>query len=265
MLPNAIRKLSCHPVVRKVASSLHISRVARDIYCSLLSGSGELQVTCLGVDVVFKTHNSKELAFVDYIFTTERGMIEAALSALKPGDTFLDVGSHYGTYAVLASKLVGPTGRVIAVEPHPESLEILRENLAVNHCENVEVLNCAFSDTTAPMALAYNKYCAGPQRDSDPASAVHTAYGVAGDEALRSAPVPAAVKIDVEGHEFSVLSGLKRTLSTAACRLLCVEIHPTLLPSGITQENVITLIRDCGLKVLSESARSTDFHVVATR
>jgi FkbM family methyltransferase len=265
MLPVSIRKFSCNPVVRACARRLHLTHFARTLYCSLLSSNGELQVSCLGVNAVFKTRSSKQLAFVDYIFTTERETIEAALSPLRAGDTFLDVGSHYGTYAVLASKLVGPTGKVIAVEPHPESLEILRENLAANHCENVEVLNFAFSDTTAPLALAYNKYCAGPQRASDPVSAVHTTQGVAGDEALRNNPTPAAVKIDVEGHEFAVLFGLKHTLSAAACRMLCLEVHPSLLPSGITQEGIITFIRNCGLKVLRESARSTDFHVVATR
>jgi FkbM family methyltransferase len=265
MLPGLIRRFSCSPTVRAFARRLGITEFARNLYCSLLARNGELQISCLGVNAVFKGRDSKQLAFVDYIFTTEKDAIEAALSPLKPGDTFLDVGSHYGTYAVLASKLVGPTGKVIAVEPHPESLEILRENLAVNRCENVEVLDYAFSDTTTPLALAYNKYCAGPVRESDPDSVVHTTQGMAGDEALRNAATPAAVKIDVEGHEFAVLSGLKRTLSTASCRSLCLEVHPSLLPSGITQESIIEFIRKCGLTVLSESARSQDFHVVATR
>ena len=112
-----------------------------------------MQVSCLGVNAVFKTSSSKQLAFVDYIITSERDAIEAALCTLKAGDTFLDVGCHYGIFSVLASKMVGPAGRVIAVEPHPESLEILKGNLALNRCENVQILNLAFSDTTGPLAL----------------------------------------------------------------------------------------------------------------
>lgn len=265
MLPTAVRKLSCNSVVREVARHLHVTHLARRVYCRLLSSSGDLQVSCLGADVVFRTHNSKQLAFVDYILTTERDLIEAALCDLKAGDTFLDVGSHYGIFSVLASKLVGPSGRVIAVEPHLESLQVLRQNLAANHCQNVEVLNVALSDTTGPMQLAYNEYCAGPQRPSDPASAVHTAQGIAGDEVLRNSPIPKAVKIDVEGHEFSVLFGLKQTLSNPACRRLCLEAHPTLLPPSVNQDSIKRFIRNCGFSVLNESDRSPAIHILATR
>jgi FkbM family methyltransferase len=265
MLPQAIRKLSCNPTLRNVGHHLRLNHFVRRVYCRLLSASGLLQVSFLGVNAVFKTSNSKQLAFVDYIITSERDAIEAALGTLKAGDTFLDVGSHYGIYSVLASKLVGPAGRVIAVEPHPESLEVLKQNLALNRCENVEVLNLAFSDTTGPLALAYNEYCAGPRRASDPPSAVHAAQGMAGDEALRNAPIPTAMKVDVEGQEFAVLSGLKQTLSSTACRRLCLEIHPPSLPSGINKETIMMFIRDRGFKILSESSRSAEVHVVASR
>ena len=265
MLPTAVREFACNLAVRRVARRLHVTPLARRVYCRLLTNSGALEVSCLGVNAIFKGRNSKQLAFMDWIFTTERHAIEAALSDLKAGDTFLDVGCHYGMYSVLASKLVGPAGRVIAVDPHPESLEVLRENLAVNRCENVEVLNLAFSDATRPIAMAYNEYFAGPRRASDPPSAVHTAQGMAGDEALRNAPIPAAMKIDVEGDEFAVLCGLKRTLSLAACRKLCLEIHPPSLPSGVNQERIMRFIRNCGFNILTESARSTEVHVVATR
>jgi FkbM family methyltransferase len=187
------------------------------------------------------------------------------LCTLKAGDTFLDVGCHYGIFSVLASRLVGPAGRVIAVEPHPESLEVLKENLALNCCENVDVLNLAFSDTTGPLALAYNENFAVSRRASDPPSAVHTAQGMAGDDALRSAAVPAAVKIDVEGHEFAVLNGLEQTLSDAACRRLCLEIHPPMLPSGVNKDSITKFIQNCGFTILSENARSADIHVLASR
>jgi hypothetical protein len=88
---------------------------------------------------------------------------------------------------------------------------------------------------------------------------------MAGDEALRSAPVPNAIKIDVEGHEFAVLQGLRQTLSNAACRRIGLEVHPGLLPSGISQANVVTFLRDCGLDVQSESARSDAVHLIAVR
>jgi FkbM family methyltransferase len=265
MLPSSIRRLSCNPTVRSIASRLHVAHFARRLYCRLLSSSGELKVSWLGVDAVFRNSNSKQLAFVDYILTTERNMIEATLCALKPGDTFLDVGCHYGIFSVLASKLVGPTGRVIAIEPHSESLQVLRENLSANSCQNVEVLDVAFSDKTGPLSLAYDVNFAVLARESDPKVSVHTARGMAGDEALRNKPVPNAVKIDVEGHEFAVLEGLQQTLSDTTCRRVGLEIHPGLLPSGINQAHIVSFLRDRGLNVQSESVRSDAVHLIAVR
>jgi FkbM family methyltransferase len=275
MLPLAIRKLSCNPRLRQFGHRLHVNHFVKQVYCRLLSTSGLLPVSCLGVHADFKSSNSRQLAFVDYILTSEKTTIEAALCSLKPGDTFLDVGSHYGIFSVLASKLVGPHGRVIAVEPHPESLAVLRENLALNGCGNVEILNAAFSDTSGPIAMVYDENFATVQRASSPNSTVpnpqghtgqeHTAQGLAGDEALRHRPVPAAMKIDVEGHEYAVLSGLKRTLSNPSCRRLCLEIHPPLLPPDVGKDEVLSLVRACGLNVVSEHARSADIHVVASR
>lgn len=265
MLPTAIRKLSCNRLVRKIAGHLHVSHLARRIYCQLLSHSGALQIAFLGVNAGFETHDSKQLAFVDYIVTTEKDFIELTLGDLHAGDTFLDVGCHYGIFSILASKLVGPTGRVIAVEPHPGALQILKENVAINRCVNVKVLDVAFSDTTGMLSLAFNENGAGPQNPSDPMSTIRAVKSVAGDEALQNEPIPAAVKIDVEGHELAVLIGLRQTLSSNACRRLCLEIHPTLLPSGINKDSIMKFIENCGFHILNENVRPPAVHVVAAK
>jgi len=264
MLPAAIRKLSCNPMLRRVAGRLHISHLARRVYCRLLSNNGVLQVSMLGVNAGFKSRDSKQLALVDYILTTERDFIELALDDLHEGETFLDVGCNYGIFSILASKVVGPKGRVIAVEPHPGALEVLRGNVAANRCENVEVLNVAFSDRTGSLSLSYNENGAGPQTPSDAPATVHAVQAMAGDEALRNV-IPAAMKIDVEGHEFAVLTGLKQALSSEVCRRLCLEIHPTLLPSDVTKDGIMAFVGDCGFHVLHESIRPPAVHIVATK
>ncbi|MDX3388383.1 FkbM family methyltransferase, partial [Streptomyces niveiscabiei] len=66
---------------------------------------------------------------------------------LRPGDTFIDVGANIGYYTVLASQLVGSTGRVVAVEPSPDFHEALAGNVRLNGCANVRTVNTAVSDT----------------------------------------------------------------------------------------------------------------------
>jgi FkbM family methyltransferase len=265
MLPRPIRKLSCNPFLRGIAHRLRVTRIARNLYCKLLARNGELRITCLGVEAVFKSRNTKQLAFVDYILTTEGNSIESVLRHLRTGDTFLDVGSHYGIYSVLASKLVGPTGKVIAVEPHPGAVQVLRENLTANYCQNVQVLHMAFSDKAGPLVLNYHANGAGLQPAVDASATMHTIEGVAGDDALSDFPSPAAVKIDVEGLEFAVLSGLKQTLSNRGCRLLSVEVHPSLLPAAVDQDKIMSFIRDRGFKNLSQTNRSAEMQVMACR
>lgn len=63
---------------------------------------------------------------------------------LAPGDTFVDVGAHVGYYTVLASGLVGESGRVVAVEPSPRNFGLLTANLALdNRRRNVRAVNMA--------------------------------------------------------------------------------------------------------------------------
>ena len=257
MLPSSIRRLSYNPALRAIAQRFHVGGFARRIYCRLLSNSGSLRFSCLGVDAVFSTHNSKQMGFTDCVTTTERTVIEETLSTLRAGDAFLDVGCNFGAYSIIASKLVGPRGRVIAVDPHPPTIELLKENLELNGCENVDVLNVAFTDKTGSLSLSYSEHGSHLHRADDLASPVHVVPATAGDETLGSLPAPAVVKVDVEGHEFAVLCGLKETLSSSACRVLCVEIHPQLLPPGVDENRIVRFIHDCGFSSVKENARAS--------
>jgi FkbM family methyltransferase len=65
------------------------------------------------------------------------------INLLDRGMTFVDVGANIGYLSLMASYLVGPLGRVIAVEPEPFNATLLRANLWRNGCHNAEVLELA--------------------------------------------------------------------------------------------------------------------------
>ena len=89
-----------------------------------------------------------------------------------------------------------------------------------------------------------------------------------GDElvAAEKLPTPRAVKIDVEGYEHSVIQGLRHTLSEPACEMICCEIHPSMLPSGIKPEAVLSLVDSLGFKQIQQFPRwDKTFHIVARK
>ena len=88
-----------------------------------------------------------------------------------------------------------------------------------------------------------------------------------GDDLRRTAglPLPKAVKIDVEGAEFAVLSGLKETLSSPVCELLCLEMHPCFSPAEVSPEMVLSLVRSLGFSRTASRRRGLDTHVIAEK
>jgi FkbM family methyltransferase len=71
------------------------------------------------------------------------GETEVFRQIVRPGDTVVEVGANIGAHTVDLSRLAGPTGRVIAIEPQRIVFQTLCANLALNSCANVSALQIA--------------------------------------------------------------------------------------------------------------------------
>jgi FkbM family methyltransferase len=71
----------------------------------------------------------------------------------KEGDVVVDVGAHIGHYTIIASKLVCPNGKVIAVEAHPHNFKMLQYNIWLNELTNVTAMNYAVYSKRARLEL----------------------------------------------------------------------------------------------------------------
>ena len=158
-----------------------------------------------------------------WIGTYEREVQRLFLSSIGPGDTVLDIGANVGFFSLLASRLVGPTGRVIAFEPSPRNLEFLRRHLTMNSVQNVEVHPLAVADKPMRSRLEVDA--------RHPSIAKLGAHGVpievvSLDHLLEREclPLPSLVKIDVEGAESKVLEGASTVLAKAR-PLVLLEAH----------------------------------------
>jgi len=79
---------------------------------------------------------------------------EKILDILKEGMVCLDIGSNIGYYALLESKAVGNSGKVISVEPSPRNFSYLKNNLESEKVTNVEVYNLAIGDKDGEVDFA---------------------------------------------------------------------------------------------------------------
>lgn len=73
------------------------------------------------------------------------GVYDHGLRSVPVGGTVIDVGAHGGYFTVRAAAHVGPRGRVLAIEPEPENLRLLREHIRRNRLRNVTVVPAAAS------------------------------------------------------------------------------------------------------------------------
>jgi len=134
---------------------------------------------------------------------------------VRPGDTCLDIGANVGAHALVLAKRTGPTGRVLAFEPHPAVVERLRGNVALNGWEHVTVVQAAVSDRAGE--AAFYGFRPGSSRQGI-SSLLPDENAV--DE-MRVSVLDAAtlaerydlercdfIKIDVEGNDAVVLLGL---------------------------------------------------------
>lgn len=67
----------------------------------------------------------------------EKDNFQFFFSSCKKGDTVLDFGAHIGLFAAMASKAVGPSGKVYAFEPSPSTNLLLQKTVEINNASGI--------------------------------------------------------------------------------------------------------------------------------
>jgi len=162
----------------------------------------------------------------------EPGVHEILSEHIHRGGCFYDVGAHIGYYSLIAARLVGETGQVVAFEPDPDNLELLRTNCERNDLHGVAICtNAAWSHggKVEFQRGSDNSRMTGrvvDQSSQQAASRSHSLFcnAVTLDLfAMQNRP-PSFVKIDVEGGEVEVLKGARTLLAEVGPTLL-IEVH----------------------------------------
>jgi FkbM family methyltransferase len=150
--------------------------------------------------------------------------------ALAPGALFVDVGANHGTWAVRAAHRVGPTGRVIAIEPNPVLARCVGVSLAmtgVPHAVHAVAVGAKAGEAplhvptdASGLASLVAGYAPGAVRDVTVPVAVL-------DDLLADVPAgtPCLLKLDIEGGELAALQGGRHVLRRLA-PLIVWELNP---------------------------------------
>jgi FkbM family methyltransferase len=144
-------------------------------------------------------------------FFYELGVLEALQKIVRPGIIFLDVGANIGNHTLFAEKFLG-AGEVIAIEPNPDAIEILRLNIALNGLRrvNLQHLGFALSDAAESFDITVVENNIGwATLNPSEGGAIRS---VVGDDLFAERPID-FIKIDVETMEMHVLRGLARTIA----------------------------------------------------
>lgn len=170
---------------------------------------------------------SREI-FVNQFEANERAFVRSYLTA---GDLFVDVGANIGLFTLIGATVVGPTGKVYAVEPTTTTYQRLLHNIRRNQLSNVECVQGALSDRDEARLLTIStEGFAARNSLGQPTAGTHftqekvrcyqwdtfsAEHGLIGAVAL--------MKIDIEGWEFTMLKGAQATLRRVDAPDLLVE------------------------------------------
>jgi len=160
------------------------------------------------------------------------------LQFVKFFPVIVDVGANIGDFTLATRNIAG---KILAIEPAEENFLALSKNLRINHANNVLPLRLAAHDREEYVFLrgeSSNMYVAreskGELVKGVPLEAIIQKLGIKSIDLL---------KIDVQGHELCVLSGMRSLLQKKLVRLLIIEVH---LKRGVSVNNIVSFMKNYG-------------------
>jgi FkbM family methyltransferase len=182
---------------------------------------------------------------------------------LRPGMGCLDIGANIGVFALMAARLVGPTGRVVAVEPNPDNVKLIEASRRLNGFEQVRILQTAAGRDFGLLMLNAsftNGTAATLPGDVDTILRARTVPVSPLDRLLDESARIDLIKIDIEGGEAAALHGARRLIARDR-PVIVSEFNPVMIAgiSGCSGEDYLGFLLDQGytLSVLNFEGRIT--------
>jgi FkbM family methyltransferase len=171
-------------------------------------------------------------------------------AAIRPGATVLDEGANVGYMALLAAHAVGPAGQVVAVEPEPANVALLRANVWLNGFANVRVLPVAAWSRRELLPLRFNRDNRGDHQVGVPGEPEARLVPAAPLDDLLGDVVVDVVKVDTQGADHEAIAGLERTLTRSPEAAVLAEFWLDGLDErGLSAASVLRGYRAAGFSI----------------
>lgn len=169
------------------------------------------------------------------------------LSVLNRGEIFLDIGANIGYFSVLASHLLGKEGIVYAFEPEIENYKLLLANSTLNGKINIRCFQTALSDEDTLGFLYLNEENLGDHQlfpVEEQREKIEVTIRKGDSLLLAMTSRVHFIKIDTQGAEFHVLSGLSKLIEQSLPELvLLLEFWPRgLRQAGVSGLQLLELL-----------------------
>jgi len=165
---------------------------------------------------------------------------------LKPGMICLDVGSNIGYYAMLESKLIGKTGKVIAIEPSPINYEYLKKNTELQPIKNIETYRFAASDKSGTIKFLVSEKSNLSKVIEDDENIENNNIITVDSRTLDSFVLEKELKqidlirMDVEGYEYKIFQGMNKILEKFN-PMIIMEFHKSIMGEEKSKQLIFEL------------------------
>lgn len=208
-------------------------------------------------------HQYRDGAVTDRVVNSRLSLEENAKNARdwwffnyspRPGDVIFDIGSGKGEDTYLFSKSVGPTGKVVSIEAHPQTFQCLLKFCKYNDLQNVVPLDLAICDKETEVAI-----------DNPDCDLFSTIVRSGGGQKMKGVALDALVsklgidtvdfiKMNIEGAERMAIQGMGNCIKKT--RYICISCHDFLADEGHieamrTKKFILEFLRQNGFKIIS--------------
>jgi FkbM family methyltransferase len=189
--------------------------------------------------------------------TYEPEMVDVLRKYLRTGAIFLDLGTNEGFFSVVASRIVGPTGHVISVEPQTRLIAALQKNLSLNLCYNCRLAQCVLSDengcATIYLSATTNTGSTSLFRTKRYPVPTETVRSWRIEDLLERCGIETVdlAKVDIEGAEYKVfMSASENFLRSGKLRNIAIEYHNKVLEAqGFSPDRINQRLLSCGYRL----------------